>query len=138
MYGPARIATAGKATTAFPNKDTGTARSTFPAAEIRHTFPCLECIALLRCSNDGCSAPTKGRLQRIIWTPISTNSPSDSIVATLVAEACSSSDYCNMLSLPHPLGIDPRVLALRGKTTACRGHCTKAATPLVIIRIDRC
>ncbi len=32
--------------------------------------------------------------------------------------------------LPHPLGIGRRVLAVRCKTTACSGNCTKAATPL--------
>lgn len=124
--------TGGKVTTAFPNRGTGTARSTFPAPEIRHTFPCQGCIALLRCSNAGCSAPTKGRLQRSIWTPISTNSPFDSPAATPAVEACSSSDSSNMLSPPRPLGIDRRVLALRCKTTAGSGHCTKAATPLVV------
>src|ERR1035437_8293609 len=116
--------TGGKATTAFPNKDTGTARSTFPAAEIRHTFPCLGCIALLRCSNDGCSVPTKGRLHRITWTPISTNSLSASIADTLVVEACSSSGYCNTLLSPHRRGTGRRDLSPTWKTTICRGHCT--------------
>src|ERR1035437_4692213 len=81
-------------------------------------FPCLGCIALLRYSNAGCSAPTKGRLQGGTWTPTSTNSHFVSTVATPAAEACSSSDYCNMLWLPRPLGIDRRVLAVRCKTTA--------------------
>jgi transposase-like protein len=102
----------------------GTARSTFPAAEIRHTFPCLGCIALLRCSNDGCSVPTKGRLHRITWTPISTNSLSASIADTLVVEACSSSGYCNTLLSPHRRGTGRRDLSPRWKTTICRGHCT--------------
>jgi len=112
----------GEVTTTFLNMDTGTSQSSFPAPEIQHTFPCRESMASLRCSNVGCLAPIRDRSQQRIWTPISTNLPSDSIVVTPAAGVCSSIDFCNTLSSPALPAIDHH--AVTSLSTTGRGYCT--------------
>lgn len=49
-----------------PEIDIGTSESTSPAATIRHAFPCLECIALLRCEDSVAAAYTDAYLNEFV------------------------------------------------------------------------